>query len=182
MTIEFELSEADLVRFSEHHAQHSLTMRRLGLFLRTATPLALFVGFTYAYRATPLRAVFLGVVTALVYLGLSRFAGPSLFRGVVRQSLKEGSLASVLGKQTLVVDESGIAARNAHGDARIRWTGVDRIEEAADYVYVFTQPAAGLVVPKRAFDSPQAASAFVARLRELKSGVEQADAADKARL
>ncbi|MFL5496895.1 MAG: YcxB family protein [Gemmatimonadales bacterium] len=84
-----------------------------------------------------------------------------LARGAIRQLLnQERQDKGQLGKHRLVLDEEGIRESTAVGESRTRWAGVDRVEENADYIFIYTTPAAAHVIPKRAFTDPQQAEAF----------------------
>ena len=93
-----------------------------------------------------------------------------MLRGTLRRSFREGSTVSVLGTHALTIDELGLAAKSSHGEGRISWAAVSRVEDTAHYVYIHTFPGSGVVVPKRAFGNDAEASAFLANVLALKKG------------
>ena len=84
-----------------------------------------------------------------------------LVRHAIRQLLKdERPDRGQLGRHRLVLGEDGLTESTAVGESRTSWSGVDRVEQSADYIYIYTSPAAAHVVPKRAFPNPEQAEAF----------------------
>ena len=156
-----------MVKFAEHYVETSSVQRRFHRFLQIGPAVGLFVGFAYAYRATPVRAMLLGLFTAVFFLVVSRLVGPRTFRGIMRQTLKEGSTASFVGHHAVTLDEAGFSMTSPHSQGRMAWTAVSRLEETADYLYFHILAGSGLVVPKRAFPDPAAGAAFFARARDL---------------
>jgi YcxB-like protein len=65
-----------------------------------------------------------------------------------------------LGRHRLALTDTGVVESTAVNESRTSWAGVDRVEQNADYIFIYISPAAAHVIPKRAFPDPQAAEAF----------------------
>jgi YcxB-like protein len=93
-----------------------------------------------------------GVVSmALLFLVLQRH--------YVRHSLGDDS--PMLAESHLRLDRDGIEATADHATARYAWHGIKEITETCDLVVLWIDRALGIVVPKRAFTSPEACTSFV---------------------
>lgn len=73
----------------------------------------------------------------------------------------------LLLSQSASVLPEGFFMRSHKEDSLRRWNGLHAIEENDEFLLVFIAKQAALIIPKRAFPSPQAAQMFVARAREL---------------
>jgi hypothetical protein len=84
-----------------------------------------------------------------------------LMRLLIRRMLgDEKPERGQLGVHRLALDEEGVVERTAVKESRTTWAGVDRVEQDADYIFIYTSPAAAHVVPRRAFGDLQRAQAF----------------------
>ena len=84
-----------------------------------------------------------------------------LMRRAIRQLLgEERPDRGQLGKHRLVLTPEGVLESTAVGESRTSWTGVDRVEQDAHYIFIYTAPVAAFLVPKRAFRDLQEAEAF----------------------
>jgi hypothetical protein len=94
-------------------------------------------------------------------------------RRAIRQLLQdERPDRGHLGRHRLVLGEDGLTESTAVGETRTRWTGVDRVEQSPDYIFIYTTPSAAHVVPKRAFSDPEQAEAFYQLSRSRKAAAE----------
>jgi hypothetical protein len=175
MTVTFDVSEMDLLRLFEHHANTSRTNRKVRLSVGALTAVTLaWAGYVFGGPIQAVGGALLGVV---LVMGLYRWGGPQFNRAVWRRQIREGKGAG-LGPQTVSMDAEGVRAVSARSEGLLRWAGIDRIEEDAEYFY-FMLSMAGLAIPKRAFVDGEQAQAFIGRARDYHRGaVEQRDAAD----
>jgi len=77
-----------------------------------------------------------------------------------------------LGRHEVVLGEDEVIESTAVNETRTAWTGVDRVEQSADHIFIYTSPAAAHVIPKRAFSDPQEAEAFFQLARSRKAAAE----------
>jgi len=178
LKIQFDLDQNDILRFAEQHITRSPTKRRMDWFFMVVPTTALFLGFLYVARAKPLHGVLVGLFAAAVYLAVGLLAGPPAMRTFLRRTFNDGPQHAWLGHHVVEVSEEGVSDTGDHGQLTIRWSGIGRVREDEHYVYLYTQPDAALVVPKRAFADPAEARELVASARQR---VEQSVAPDEAR-
>ena len=112
------------------------------------------------FTLSPLSLVFLAVPLLIVLL-LQWILERWVLRRVIRHLLKdERPNRGQLGRHRVVLGEDGLRESTAVSESRTTWAGVDRVEQSADYIYIYVSPAAAHVIPKRAFRDTAAAAAF----------------------
>lgn len=65
---------------------------------------------------------------------------------------------------TIATDDEGILATNSQGRDTTFWHSIFKIIETKAHFFVLNAPQAGLIIPKRAFDSPAQCAEFGALL------------------
>ena len=166
MEIEYEITREDLAAFQWHAVFESPRGRRLRRLSHLGWVLVvlLFALVTFigadGFTVSPLSLVFLAMPLVLVLFlqwGLERW----VLRRVIRHLLKdERPDRGQLGRHRVILGEDGLSESTAVSESRTTWAGVDRVEQSADYIYIYVSPAAAHVIPKRAFRDPAEATAF----------------------
>ena len=124
------------------------------------------------FHFTRIGFVFLAVTVPVVLL-LQWVLERWLIRRFLRQMLKdERPGRGALGRHWVVLSDYGVTESSAVNETRTSWAGVDRVEQSADYIFIYITPASAHVIPKRAFTGPEAAEAFyqLARTRREAAG------------
>ena len=167
MQIEYELTSDDLFAFQWRGAFKSKIGRRssrmsyvvgfLALLLISILPAISSDGFNIA--DVDLRFL----VTAFVVLAfLNWFMTRWLMRRAINKLLSEVKQdKGQLGRHKVLLDENGVVESTTVGESRTSWAGIDRLEQNREYIFIYTQPQAAHIIPKRAFDSPHEAQAFL---------------------
>jgi hypothetical protein len=171
MRIEYELTREDLFAFQWRAAYLSADSQRL----RRRSYAYLFIAFLLiavlpmigsgGMRAARLSLLFLLTVfpvVAALYWAIQR---RMLRRAIHALIAKERPGKGQLGRHTLVLDDSGVFETTGVGETRTSWTGVDRIEQDRDYIFIYTTPAAAHVIPKRVFTEEKADEFYAAAVR-----------------
>jgi hypothetical protein len=115
---------------------------------------------------------FILVATPFVFL-LQWFLERLVVRHAIRSLIRdERPGRGQLGRHRLVLGEDGVVESTAVNESRTAWSGVDRVEQSADYIFIYTSPAAAHVIPKRAFSDLQEADAFFRLARSRKEGAD----------
>ena len=166
MEVEYELTRDDLFAFQWRAAFKSPLARRamrkaalywfLALLVFTLLPAVgpdgfdvSLVSFTFLAVAFPLGALF------------HRLLVRRQTRRLILELLKEEKPGrGQLGWHRVSLGEAGLTERTAVNESHTAWAGVDRVEQDEVYVFIYTAPAAALVIPKRAFGSPAEAESF----------------------
>lgn len=123
----------------------------------------------YADRRLRLRIAYLGWKAILPHLWafllplviLAAFFG--IFIWAQKAQLKKLPLLNE--PVTIATDEEGISGTISKGRDNIFWVSLHKILETDAHFFVLSAPQAGLIIPKRAFDSPAQCAEFGALLK-----------------
>lgn len=80
---------------------------------------------------------------------------------VVRRMASAGHNRSVVGPREIEIATEGVRETTPTGETRHTWAAVERIAVDDGYIYIYIQPMAAHLIPKSAFETPSAVSAFV---------------------
>jgi hypothetical protein len=177
MEIEYELTRDDLFAFQWRAAFDSPRGRRMRLwtYLGWLVAIVLFAILPAigADGFTPSRVSVTFIIVAFAIAALFQWLLETrIMRLLIRRMLRdEKPDRGHIGKHRLILSEDGVLERTAVNESRTSWTGVDRVEQNADYIFVYTTPGSAHVVPKRAFAGAGQADAFyqLARARKAAS-------------
>src|SRR5262249_54276490 len=134
---------------------------------------ALFALSTMAGRGNPV-----GLYMAIIFWALampyvwklvrgSRAATGPLTKTVARMA-EAGEIRFTHGELRVTLLPEGVLMSDQHAATLVNWLfGIQRIEQSAANLPLFTTPSTAVVVPRRAFGADAEADAFAARAREL---------------
>lgn len=92
-------------------------------------------------------------------------AYPIYYRWVIKRNIlkiySQNASKGILGAHTIVIDPEGVTERSAVGESRTTWSGVEKIDDDGQNIYLYTGPLVAHVIPKRAFRTPDDADAFL---------------------
>jgi hypothetical protein len=161
--LEFELRREDLLRFGRFHLRSRIrprwVPRVIPILLAVVVVLAGLVTLVdggFAWATHPLMAVLLLLSGGTFALFLILHAGmPHLIAWAgARQR-------DVLGPHRLRLGEDGLHSVSPNATSVIAWSGLDRLAETPEAVYVFIDKDQAFIVPDRAF-TDRTRAAFVA--------------------
>jgi hypothetical protein len=171
MEVEYELTRDDLFAFQWRAAFTSPAARRrrpkvylywfLALLLFAAVPAIGPDGFVLR------RVNFVFLLIAFPVIAATQwYLERRLMKHAIRQMLREEKPdRGLLGRHHITLSESGVIERTAVGESRTSCAGLDRVEQDADYIFIYTSAVGAHVIPKRAFRDDREADAFYQRLR-----------------
>ena len=173
MEVEYEITSEDLFPF-QWRAYRSPLLRRarrkvyiywfLALLLMSLLPAIGTDGFIIARANFTFLAVAYPMVALIQWL-LGRWATRrAILRGLKEVMPNKGQL----GWHKVVLNENELIESTAVGESRTFWAGIDRVEQNGECLFIYNQPIAAHIIPKRAFDNAQAAESFyqLARIRK----------------
>jgi hypothetical protein len=166
MEVEYEITADDLFAFHWRATFRSPLVRRakrkayiywfLALLLMAILPAIGSDGFVIARADFTFLCVAYPVVVLIRWL-LDRRLTRRAILGELKKVMPNKGL---LGRHKVVLNEGVLIERTAVGESRLLWAGVDRVEQNEEYIFIYTQPNAAHVIPKRAFDNAQLAESF----------------------
>ena len=176
--VSFDFTADDFVQFNLFHNRHSPEVRRWYLFGWATIPIIMWTVFLLVpaiLRRDPQTWWQIIVATKwifalpLLFIAYYPWATRRRMASLLHKMLREGSNQSLMGPQTVTIDDKGITSQSASSTNSVAWVGVNRIARSADCGYIYTSSVSAVVVPRRAFQSDGDFMAFL-------------DAADAARL
>lgn len=98
---------------------------------------------------------------------------PSYYRWTIKRNARriysQSESKSVLGAHTIAIGPEGVSERTAVGESRIAWSGIERIEDDDEYLFLYIGPLVAHVIPKRAFKTAEDANAFLHQAQSYRS-------------
>jgi hypothetical protein len=164
--IEYELTRDDLYAFQWRAAFHSPRGRRMRkwAYLGWLLAIVLFAIIPAigpgGFDISQVSIIFILIAFPIVALFQWFFETRTMGRLINRLIDDEKPGRGQLGRHRLTLSEDGVVERTAVNEQRTSWIGVDRVEQNADYIFIYTSPAAAHMIPRRAFRNPQEAEAF----------------------
>ena len=161
--ITYQIEAADLKAVSRYVSRNSPQMKRLIVF-----GALLFAGLSlnFALRekgGIGLKALFFTVMFGVHVLVASVIG--LIFYFLVHFRTDRGRQPGLLGRHTITLTPDGLREQTDVNDQRALWQGIQRIEANGDYIFIYMQPNAAHVIPRRAFPSPEEAEQFLAAAR-----------------
>lgn len=152
MIVQFDLALADYIAFSLHHATHAPTMRKSVRSLRFGLP-ALWLALVLLPVALGepfggLEAAF-AVMALLWVIFLPSFLRWSVQRNATRY-YERGLVNGQLGPHRVELTETGIRDSTPVSDFHMAWSGVERVAEGPDHLFVYLGAHAAHIIPKSA--------------------------------
>ena len=163
--ITYSVEIADMKAFQRHHRRTSPVIRRLRIFL-----LLLFVGLGLQ-STIQLESGSIGYRILYFFVELGLFALLAAIISFVTnriaqfRTFRDGERHGVLGEHTITITPETLHERTAVNDSKAFWRGIFRIDATSQHIFIFTQPGAAHVIPRRAFTSPAVAEDFLATAR-----------------
>jgi hypothetical protein len=161
MEIRADITADDYRAFLQHAVRRASTgARRTSFGLLVAVWAAIVVLFTWLYTATPWAPGYILSCGVGIVVGMLL----SLWGVQRRVDLSPEEGGYVLGPRVYTLDENGVRARSAATELWVGREAIRALEETPDHIFVYLDRGAALIVPRRAFATPQQAALFVAGL------------------
>jgi YcxB-like protein len=149
MELEYRFEESDLLAFLDHHMQYSEAARDIR---RRQT-----YGYAFLFAVFGLVFWFFGeaaLAIAFLVLGPVWIAWwPTRSRQIYRKQAlamyREGQNPLFEGAHVLRLDDTGLVATTPKAEARFALTGIQRIVETPDYIFVYLGAMQAFIVPRR---------------------------------
>ncbi|AXI00115.1 YcxB family protein [Sporosarcina sp. PTS2304] len=164
MEIEYELTEEDVIAFNLYHVKNSKVGKNSLQWQRFVSPM---IFFMFAYFLSiftdmekgPLFLVF-GLTAILWVILYPKYFYFHITRQV-RKMLKEGKNEGLIGQHIMKMNKTGITDQTQVGETKVQWSGIQRVIEDADYLYIYTSTISAYILPKRTIYSVDGLKAYV---------------------
>jgi hypothetical protein len=78
----------------------------------------------------------------------------------ITKMLENGQNKGTIGSHSITITDHELRETTEVSDSRWTWSGVERVEQTTDYIFIFISPVMAHIIPKRAFESPDTAAMF----------------------
>ena len=150
-SFEYELGTHDYAAFNMHHLMTSDMARRQWRAFRLA-----FVGATAILSVfvvgMSIRELIPIVVAGVLGSVIAWLISPFLWKRSVRHNIHRMAEADGLGtpgRHVLTLDGDGIREQSPTATVTAPWSSLLRVDDTPDYLFIYTDPVRGFVVPKR---------------------------------
>ncbi len=152
--ITFTNTIEDMIAFNVYHFATSPTLRRTK-FWHTWGFIMVFsaLGGLLSIINRSLGPLIFGVVWSSLFALLAVFWYRRAIPRQVRKLYSEGKNKGVLGPHTLRIDEDGLHETSEVSEGKTLWSGIERIGEDDDYLFVYVQAMMAHVIPKHRIDA-----------------------------
>jgi len=155
----------DTVAFSMYHIAHSPTAKRIRFW--STLGIALIIVLIGAVGSL-LQGSFRSLIHTAVWAGFYLAFSMPYYRWSVRRRIRklagEGKNRSFLSEHTVRLTDDGLYVTSEVSESKILWSGIERIGENDEYLFVYTGAAMALIIPKGRIDAGDLA-AFTDELR-----------------
>ena len=168
MEIETNVTVDDWINFSRHFHNTFQRYKRLKRhpFLALLFWTGIGIGLILIWDANRLERPHLWEYLAVLAVAVTAFALLAVHVNMrhwhwLRKLLNEGKNRSTVGRQKIILTEENIIGVNDVGELRTQWSGIEKIEETKDYIYIYLGVILAYIIPKRAFSEPEKAQEFL---------------------
>lgn len=165
--VRFDLTEDDLAAFHLRLLDRTSRLKRQFWFGLLALPLAwaavwwIYVRTTEDPEESAQRLWWL-----LLYIPIHAALYPRRWKSSLERLrerlVKDFQKSPLLGKRRVVITPDEIREHNPMSEVASKWSDVYLVERHDERVFVYLSPKAAIIVPKRAFEKPEAFEEFAA--------------------
>lgn len=160
MQIHYQLTIEDVLAFNQYHFRTSKRLRRSYYLSQVWMILgALAAAILWSKRGVSFRLLEFLIVSVVLVIFYRLYYAWWISHSAKRL-FTEGKNKGVLGNHIFAIDADGILEISDVGETRTVWSGVERIEENDEYMFLYVGSFHAHIIPKRAFMSENEASRF----------------------
>lgn len=176
MEIEYTPEKEDAIAFAlfnmlqspplRHERRNGLIISSIMLFLATLTIATLLI--TVISKASISTSLLIGLAISLFITIPSSISLSSSYKDNLNSNTRKRISASIdsgrnrgwLCKHRLVLDEEGLSTSSEYGEGHTKWSGIERVEQNDDYIFIYFNFSSAIVLNKKHFPSESAAADF----------------------
>ncbi len=91
-----------------------------------------------------------------------------IYIGIYQRRMEPHKDGFILGEKTFLFSEAGIEEKAKHYSSRLSWEAVTDVINDPDYIYLFLDVSAAHIIPKRIFESKEAANTFFVKIESFR--------------
>jgi hypothetical protein len=160
MQIHYQLTLEDVLAFNWYHIRNSKRLRRGYYFNQACVILGALVATMFWSKGSFSLRLLVFLIAAAVGMVLYHLYYEWWIRHSSKKLYAEGQNKGVLGNHILAIDSEGVLEISDVGESRTMWSGIEKIEENDQYVFIYVGALQAHIIPKRAFMSENEAARF----------------------
>ncbi len=161
MQIQYQLNLDDVAAYNWHHSRNSKAANRTYKLLSAwGILLCLYIASASIEWSVSSRIIFFLIASAFWLFIYPLFRRKAVERQA-RRLYSEGKNRDVIGNHIFAIDKDGVTEISDVAESHIAWSGIERIEENDEYVFLYTGSLSAHIIPKRAFLSKGEESEFI---------------------
>ena len=143
----------DIVAFNMYHLAHSPTARRIKFWSTWGIVLVVLgIAAVLSLLGESFAPLIFAAIWMLFVLPIALSYKWTVRRRVVKL-IREGKNKGVLGAHTLRIDEDGLHETSEVSEGKTLWSGIERIGEDEEYLFVYVQAMMAHVIPRNRIDA-----------------------------
>ncbi|MCL4677649.1 MAG: YcxB family protein [Alphaproteobacteria bacterium] len=160
--VEFELTVDDLVAFNRTVANDNKSLP-IGLsFAQFRGPIIVaFLLIAMCFVAPPRGVIFVQFLSGFLTCGLFIACMVFVLRGrSLRLCFKKMLVSENYSKRKVIINSAFAKEITRYSEYQIHWQGIERVQKAADFVFLYVTGMNAFIIPKRAFADEAAFERF----------------------
>lgn len=153
MTINYELSEEDYIKFNVHHIEDSPSQMKLFWVLRVLLPLLCAVAiysigtalFEESHVYWSIIAIGFFIVWVLYYPAQHK----KMIASQTKKMLSEGDNTSLFGKKTLTVKDTLMTVTGENEQEQFKIESIKKIKQLDDLIVIYNSSVSAIIIPIR---------------------------------
>ncbi|GMT50207.1 MAG: hypothetical protein IEMM0008_1746 [bacterium] len=164
MTVEYELSNNDLLAFNLFVCKTSPSFMRRNIYLpQIILPFLIAVFLLVLWNRNNLKSILLGLIPSLIWF----FIYPKFqWWYTKKNTLKVLNEGDNTDSVSLTLSPDKVIVKADSGEAMYKWSKINKIVETEDYIYLFITNIFAMIIPKRSFSDQSNLSIFVKTIHE----------------
>ncbi len=172
LVVQFRLTPEDLFRFTLALRHFPWSVVGAALLILAALRGEILAAINGQATAHQRHTLGMALLVCLALVGVVSVLCWFLFRWEAAQAFTEAGEA--IGDSRLEISKEGIRCAGHQGEERHPWRDVKGIRATRSHFFLYLSPYWAYIVPRRAFDSPQEAEAFLQAARRWRSAAKGA--------
>jgi hypothetical protein len=161
MKIQFQVTLDDALAFNDYFIDHSAFHKRY-YWITFMIPFLFALLIVITTPEFLWQALIIPVVWIIAYPPFYKWSNRYSARKIYLSGPNKGSL----GEHTVIVTEESLLETTEVNEARWQWSGVERVEQNENYIFIFVGPNVAHIIPKRAFSTPELSTEFYDTTRQ----------------
>ncbi|MBO6516600.1 MAG: YcxB family protein [Bacteroidia bacterium] len=153
LTVTFYFDHDDWLAYQHYYADNSKAVRRSRTYFRWILPFTLFGLTAVLFRNEPIIAAVLVATGVILFVTYPKRIRKD-YEKRLRKRLKKDDSESLFGHREMIMHEDYFIVKTEISEVKTQWSGIKRMEENEDYIFLFESSLTAHIIPKHKIGSP----------------------------